>query len=172
VEQVATELASAISGAYERLAATHGVVVVEGAGSCADLDDPGLDLANVYGAIVSRPNIVLVAGAQGGGAVAAIRGTLEEMPAALRRGVIGVALNDVRCGAAVLERRAQAVAADAGIAYLGAMPNCPIYVDIPPGQHSTLADREAEYDYLARFYGSHVDTDVIESAGTLSGAVR
>jgi adenosylcobyric acid synthase len=151
----------AVAGAYRRLSASSEVVIVEGSGSCSDLVGTGVDAANVYAAGISGAAAVLIAGASAGGAVAALRGTLQEMPAELRRAVAGIALNDVRAGAAVLEKAARRVADEMDVAFLGSLPNCPIYRDIPPGRNSTLPDEEAEYDYLAGFFADHIDVATI-----------
>lgn len=146
----------AVGSAYDALAARSDVVVAEGAGSCTDLAGT-LDLANWYLPQQFGAGSVLVAGGHAGGAIAGLRGTLVEMGLAARASLVGIALNDVRAGASLLERRARRLAQDFGVPYLGALPHCPIYIDIPAGRTSTLSDDEAEFDYLADFLTAHVD---------------
>jgi adenosylcobyric acid synthase len=146
----------AVRNAYDSLAARSDVVVAEGAGSCTDLAGR-LDLANWYLPQQFGARSVLVAGGHAGGAIAGLRGTLAEMGAAARASLVGIALNDVRAGASLLERRARRLAQDFEVPYLGALPHCPIYIDIPAGWTSTLPDDEAEFDYLADFLTAHVD---------------
>lgn len=120
-----------IASAYTSLADSSDVLVVEGAGNCTDLPT-ALDLANVGVADLVEPVAVLVAGAASGGALAALAGTLARLAPQLRERVIGLALNDVRGGAAELDRGAREIADRAGVAYLGALPHCSIYNKIPP----------------------------------------
>jgi adenosylcobyric acid synthase len=157
----------AVAAAYRRLSGGSDVVVIEGSGSCADLAGTAVDAANVFAAGISGAAAVLVAGAHAGGAVAALRGTLQEMPAELRKAVVGIALNDVRAGAAVLEKGARRLADEMDVAFLGSLPNCPIYRDIPPGQNSTLPEPEAEYEYLARFFADHIDVTTIHGGADI-----
>jgi adenosylcobyric acid synthase len=148
---------AAVANACEQLAASADAVVVEGSGSCTDLRGY-VDVANAYAAERIGATVILVAGAQAGGAIAGLRGSLLEMDEELRARVAGIALNNVRGGGAELERRAQRLADECGVSYLGALPHCRIYDHIPPGEHSSLCDDEAEYEWLADFFAAHLDT--------------
>lgn len=160
---------SAISRAHTALAARSDVLVVEGSGSCVDLVDV-TDPANSFAATLAASAVVLVAGAQTGGAVAALRGTWSELPQQVREQVVGFALNDVSAGGAILEKGARRVADEAAVAFLGTLPHTPIYDDAPAGQHSAFADPEEEYDYLARHFRDHLDVESIHRAAGIAEA--
>jgi adenosylcobyric acid synthase len=160
---------TAISRAHAALAARSDVLVVEGSGSCVDLVDV-TDPANAFAATLARSAVVLVAGAQAGGAVAALRGTWSELPATVREQVVGFALNDVSAGGAILEKGARRVADEAGVAFLGTLPHTPIYDNAPAGQHSAFADPEAEYDFLAGHFRDHLDVESIHRAAGIAEA--
>jgi adenosylcobyric acid synthase len=154
---------SAISASYASLASRSDVVIIEGSGSCADLVDR-LDPANTFVAALAAPAVVLIAGVQSGGAVAALRGTWSQLPEQMRELVVGFALNDVSAGAAILEKGAQKAADEAGVTFLGSLPHCHIYDDVPAGQTSALGDSEREYDRMAELFSSHLDLAAIDRA--------
>jgi adenosylcobyric acid synthase len=160
---------AAIRTAHASLAARCEVLLVEGSGSCVDLA-PATDPANTATVALVRPAVVLVAGAQAGGAVAGLRGTWSELPPAVRERVAGFALNDVSGGTAILERGAGRVAAEAGVPFLGSLPHTTAYDDPPPGRVSRFADPEDEYDHLARHFAGHLDVEAIHRAAGLPTA--
>ena len=157
---------AAIGTAHAELAARSDVVVIEGAGSCADLVDIP-DPANTYTATVAEPAVVLIAGAQAGGAVAALRGTWSMLPERMRDLVIGFALNDVSAGHAILEKGAARVAADAGVAFLGVLPHAPSWDGEVPGQVLAHGDTEEECVRLAEHFRAHLDVGTIEKGAGL-----
>ena len=83
---------AAATEAHERLAATHEVVIAEGAGSIAEINLHHRDLANVETARFADADVVLVADIERGGVFASLVGTLELMPDDLRERVLGVVI--------------------------------------------------------------------------------
>jgi adenosylcobyric acid synthase len=138
-----------------KLAADHDEIIVEGAGCAVDLGEH--DLANLLVARSTRAPIVVVASAGAGGALPAIAGLLAAYPPDIREQVAGFALNDVRPGAGRLFQAAARLESDAGIRFLGGFPHAEIYDVIPPGEHSSLGDDEAEYEWLAKRMNDNVD---------------
>jgi adenosylcobyric acid synthase len=107
--------------AWASLASEHQAVVLEGAGSPAEVNLAHRDLANLETARFSRAPFVLVTDIERGGSFAALTGTLALLPAWLRKRCLGVIFNkfrgDVRLmdpGLAWLRRR--------GIKPLGVLP--------------------------------------------------
>jgi adenosylcobyric acid synthase len=88
---------------YERLAATHDVVVAEGAGSVAEINLHDRDLANVETARFADASILLLGDVERGGVFASLYGTLELMPADLRERVRGLVVTKFRGDASLLE---------------------------------------------------------------------
>jgi len=82
--------------AYERLAQAHQALVLEGAGSPAEVNLMSRDLANIEAARFSQAPWVLVVDIERGGSFAAIMGTLALVPAWLRARFRGVIFNKFR----------------------------------------------------------------------------
>lgn len=110
--------------AWAGLAAAHEALVMEGAGSPAEVNLAHRDLANLETARFSGAPFILVADIERGGSFAQVVGTLQLLPAWLRRRCLGVLFNkfrgDVRLldsGLRWLKRR--------GIRTLGVLPYLP-----------------------------------------------
>lgn len=102
----------AVRDAYDRLASRYDLIILEGAGSPAEVNLRDRDLANLRMAAYADAPCVLVADIDRGGAFAALVGTLALLPAGERERVAGFVLNKFRGdpgllapGLAWLERR-------------------------------------------------------------------
>jgi adenosylcobyric acid synthase len=82
--------------AWASLAAEHQALVLEGAGSPAEVNLSHRDLANLETARFSGAPFVLVADIERGGSFAALTGTLALLPAWLRKRCLGVIFNKFR----------------------------------------------------------------------------
>jgi len=145
----------------DRLVSRYDEVVVEGAGCAVDLGDD--DLANLFVARLTGAPIVAVASAGAGGALTALAGLMDAYPSDVRRQLAGFALNDVRAGARRLMREATRLEASSGVRFLGGFPHAEIYDRIPAGEHSSLCDDEAEYEWLARRLSENLDLSAVIS---------
>jgi adenosylcobyric acid synthase len=115
-------LLRAIRASYERLSQAYEVLVIEGAGSAAEVNLRDRDLANWPVVELADASVILVADIDRGGVFAQILGTLDLLLPEQRRRVIGVIVNkfrgDVRLfaeGVAYLEQRS-------GLPVLGVLP--------------------------------------------------
>ncbi len=113
---------TAAHDAYDRLAAQYELIVLEGAGSPAEInllaeDFVNLDMADYAGAVA-----VLVADIDRGGVFASIYGTLELLPRRLRRLVRGVIVNKFRGDVSLLESGIAEIEARTGVPVLGVLP--------------------------------------------------
>ena len=88
--------AKAAEKAWKALAAQHQALVLEGAGSPAEVNLAHRDLANLTTARFSRAPWILVVDIERGGSFAAIAGTLALIPAWLRKRCLGVVFNKFR----------------------------------------------------------------------------
>jgi adenosylcobyric acid synthase len=95
--------AKAAEGAWRHLAYSHQALVLEGAGSPAEVNLARRDLANLATARFSRAPWILVADIERGGSFAAIIGTLALVPAWLRKRCLGVVFNKFRGDASLME---------------------------------------------------------------------
>jgi cobyric acid synthase CobQ/L-threonine-O-3-phosphate decarboxylase len=90
------ELFSTVTAAYDDLAARHEVMVLEGAGSPAEINLMAHDIVNMAMAAHAGAAVLLVADIDRGGSFAALAGTMELLPEADRRRVAGFVLNRFR----------------------------------------------------------------------------
>jgi adenosylcobyric acid synthase len=106
------ELREVVGAALDRLRAAHDLVVIEGAGSPAEVNLKARDLVNMWVAERAEAPVVLVTDIERGGALAAIVGTLELLEPAERARVRALVVNKFRGdpslftdGVSFLERR-------------------------------------------------------------------
>jgi len=119
----APELRHAIDASLARLRAENDVVLIEGAGSPAEINLQASDLANLYAARASDAQIVLVADIDRGGAFAALVGTTELVPDDLRPRIRGFILNKLHGDASLLDSGNRMIEQRTGIPVLGVVPH-------------------------------------------------
>jgi len=90
------ELREVVGAALDRLRADHDVVVIEGAGSPAEVNLKAGDLVNMWVAERADAPVVLVTDIERGGALAALVGTLELLDPAERARVRALVVNKFR----------------------------------------------------------------------------
>jgi adenosylcobyric acid synthase len=90
------ELWGAVEKAYRRLAGTHELLVIEGAGSPAEPNLMDVDLTNMAVARLARAPVVLVGDIDRGGVFGSLLGTLALLPRWDRRRVRGFLVNKFR----------------------------------------------------------------------------
>jgi adenosylcobyric acid synthase len=97
---------------FRRLQAAHQLIVLEGAGSCAELNLKRHDLVNMSMARRAQAKVILVADIDAGGVFAQVLGSLSLLGIAERRLVAGVVVNKFRGdpalfseGIEIIERR-------------------------------------------------------------------
>ncbi len=96
-----SKLFGSVCESYSRLAARHDAIVLEGAGSPAEVNLARTDIANMRMAREAKAACVLVADVDRGGIFAALVGTMGLLPAADRRRVRGFVVNRFRGDPAV-----------------------------------------------------------------------
>lgn len=104
------------------LIARHEIVVLEGAGSCAEVNLRAREFVNFPAAHFANARVILVADIDRGGVFAQVVGSLEVMPPEDRRRVAGVIINKFRGDARLF---------DDGVTYLEARTGLPILGVIP-----------------------------------------
>lgn len=116
------QLLEAIEGSLARLRAEHDLIVLEGAGSPAEVNLQERDLPNLAAARAANAEIVLVADIDRGGVFASVLGTLELLPADLRARVRGIIINKFRGDLSLLEPGLEFLRARSGVPVLGVVP--------------------------------------------------
>jgi adenosylcobyric acid synthase len=114
---------AAVSGALSRLRARHELIVMEGAGSPAEINLHAHDVPNLLATRCADAAVVLVADIDRGGAFASILGTLELLPADIRPRVRGIIINKFRGNVDLLTPGLHFIAERCGVPVLGVVPH-------------------------------------------------
>lgn len=120
-----TELWGEVTGALERLRMTHDVVVIEGAGSPAEVNLRNSDIANMRVALHAQSPVLLVGDIDRGGVFASLLGTLELLQPDERSLVRGLLINQFRGDRAVLEPLPTMIAERTKVPVIGVVPRIP-----------------------------------------------
>ncbi|CAI3238335.1 cobyric acid synthase [uncultured Desulfovibrio sp.] len=112
----------AVCRAYRELAADRDVLVLEGAGSPAEINLRAHDIVNMRMARYAGARVALVADIDRGGAFAALAGTLALLTRADRARVAGLILNKFRGDASLLTPALTAISRRTGKPFWGVVP--------------------------------------------------
>lgn len=119
---VTGEMLAVARGAFERLAAAHDVVVLEGAGGAAEVNIYGRDIVNSgFASAVGAP-IVLVGDIERGGVFASLYGTFELLPEEHKKLVKGMVINKFRGDPSLLTQGIETLEKLTGVPVLGVIP--------------------------------------------------
>lgn len=154
----------AVSGAMSRLAARHDVLVIEGAGSPAEINLRRYDIANMRVARMARAKVILVSDIDRGGSFASLAGTMSLLgrDRALVRGFV---LNKFRGDPGILEPGLRRLRRMTGVPVLGVVP----VVDAGLPEEDSLGSRRA-----AAWDGRHtrrIEAGIRELASAVGGAL-
>lgn len=107
---------------FSRLRSCHDCLVIEGAGSIAEINLRAHDIANLKVAEMAGARVILVADIDRGGVFAQIVGTLELLLPAERRLIAGVLINKFRGDPSLLGPGIEEVERRTGVPVLGVVP--------------------------------------------------
>lgn len=133
------QLVEALRSSLGRLRARHQLVILEGAGSPAEVNLATQDLPNLEAARAANADIILVADIDRGGVFASIVGTLELLPTDLRPRVKGFIVNKLRGDVGLLDSGLTFLTQRTGVPSLGVVP---FFTDLGlPDEDSLALDR-------------------------------
>ncbi|MCK9241006.1 cobyric acid synthase [Desulfocurvus sp.] len=111
--------------AYDALAAEHEVMILEGAGSPAEINLRAHDMVNMAMAGYARARVLLAGDIDRGGVFAAFTGTMELLAEWERALVAGFVVNRFRGDESLLGPALEAVTARTGVPFAGVVPFLP-----------------------------------------------
>ena len=123
------ELIPEILAAYESLAAENDVIVIEGAGSPAEINLRENDIVNMGMAKMADSPVILVADIDRGGVFAQILGTIELLTPEERNRVKGFVINKFRGDKSILDSGIRMLEEKTGIPCVGTLPYMKIQLD-------------------------------------------
>ncbi len=107
---------------FTRLGRGADLVLVEGAGSPAEINLPGIDIANMGFAEAAGLPVLLVGDIDRGGVIAAIVGTLALLTPAARDRMAGYIVNKLRGDLSLFDSGLEAIRARTGLDAIGVVP--------------------------------------------------
>ncbi|MGI6205435.1 MAG: cobyric acid synthase [Anaerovoracaceae bacterium] len=133
------QLKDDVLNAYGRLASSHGVIVIEGAGSPAEINltKDGDDFVNMGLAEMTDSPVLLVGDIDRGGVFAQLAGTLDLMSSPERRRVKGIIVNKFRGDISLFDEGRKMLEDVCGVPVLGVVP----YGDFDIDDEDSLSER-------------------------------
>ena len=120
--EMKSRIRKAIMQTYDRLAARYELIILEGAGSPAEINLQAEDLVNMSMAEYAGASVILVADIDRGGVFASIYGTISLLPEKHRRLLAGIIINKFRGDKALLESGIRQIEEMTGVPVLGVLP--------------------------------------------------
>lgn len=116
------ELEKAVRGSFGKLAGAHDVIVLEGAGSPAEINLKQFDLVNMRMAEIANARCVLAADIDRGGVFASVIGTVELLEPHERARIDGILINKFRGDRALFKEGVEFIEKRTGIKVWGVLP--------------------------------------------------
>ncbi len=111
-----------VKKAYDKLSKKHDVIVLEGSGSCAEINLKDSDISNMAMAEIADAPVILVSDIDKGGVFASIVGTIQLLPESERERIKGVIINKFRGNIELFKPAIKQLEDIINIPVLGVMP--------------------------------------------------
>lgn len=179
-QQLKPDLKPLVHKCYTNLAAQYDVLVIEGAGSPAEINLRENDLVNMGLAQLVDAPVVLVGDIDRGGVFAALLGTMQLLSPEEKKRVKGVIINKFRGDGALLESGISMLTEIIRVPVLGVIPY--LRVDLPEedslgegagdkGLHSSAAYRSRQYEQLSQVLRDSLDMKALYNIIRIGGEV-
>ena len=139
--QVVPELVETVKRAYDELAANYDVIVLEGAGSPAEINLYHRDIVNMGMARMADAPVLLVGDIEKGGVFASVFGTVSLLPEEDRRRVKGWIINKFRGSVSILDPGIRELERIMDIPCLGVVPYVKLNLEEEDGAVELLENR-------------------------------
>ena len=163
------ELRQEAHRAFDRLSARFNPIVMEGAGSIAEINLRHRDLVNMSMAIYAKADVILVADIDRGGVFASAYGTIMLLTPEERSRVKGIIINKFRGDASLFDEGRRMLEELCGIPVLGVLPFfTDIHIEEEDSVSLEMKSREAQAGrvnvavVLLRHVSNFTDFDVLE----------
>ena len=111
-----------VGESYARLACLYDVLVIEGAGSAAEINLRDRDIVNWPIVEMANASVILVADIDRGGVFAQVIGTIDLLAPEERQRVVGIVINKFRGDATLFEDGVKMIEERTGLPVLGVLP--------------------------------------------------
>lgn len=166
------ELKQEIITHFQQIVKKHDLIVIEGAGSPAEINLTQHDFVNMGMAEIADANVLLVADIDRGGVFASLYGTVKLLPAEQQKRIKGLIINKFRGDVELLRPGLDQLEKLLGIPVLGVLP----YTKLEIADEDSLVDYEKkanqcfdekllrdEIERLALMVRHHLDMDKIHA---------
>ncbi len=151
---------AAVEASYGRLRASYDLVLIEGAGSPAEMNLRARDLANMRVAKLAHAPVLLVGDIERGGIFASLLGTLDLLPEDERRLIAALVVNKFRGDGRLFDQGVRYLAERSGVPVAGVIPWAEIEIpsedslSLPQGDGALPAEAEVavvRHPHIANF---------------------
>ena len=125
------DLLNIVTDAAYRLKKTTDILLIEGAGSAAEVNLRNNDIANMGFAVATQTPVVLVADIDRGGVIASVVGTWELLPEEERRLISGYIINKFRGDEDLFKSGIEVIKKKTGLSCFGVIPFVPEAAKLP-----------------------------------------
>lgn len=164
-----------VEEAYDRLSSEYNPIVMEGAGSIAEINLRDTDLVNMSMAKYAEAKVILVADIDRGGVFASAYGSIMLQPEEDRKRIKGIIVNKFRGDLRLFEKGRKMMEEVCGVPVLGVVPYAPdIHIEEEDSVALSTKNRGASKDkinvavVLLDHISNYTDFDTLEHQPTIN----
>lgn len=158
-----------IKESFAQLSTQYEVIIIEGAGSPAEINLLEKDFVNMGMADIADAPVILVGDIDRGGVFAALYGTVKLLPKMHQSRIMGIVINKFRGDEKILQPGLIQLEEILGIPVFGVLPYREIFIAEEDSVHSlaynknmcSLKEHNCEYDHLANMLEEYLDIPAI-----------